>query len=181
MAAAMGCTTFVESRRPPRPTSSTATSTRARRKSSKAIAVVTSKNVGGDSSDPSASRPSITRRTCSINSTSRLESTGTPSTANRSSRRTRCGDVYRPTFTPAARRAQSIMAVTDPLPFVPATRMLLKCVSGWPRAAASAWMFARPNLMPNFSSARRYSNGSTSTAPPQRPRPAAPLRRDAAP
>ena len=65
MAAAMGCTMFVESRRPPRPTSSTATSTRARRNSSNAIAVVTSKKVGGDSSDPFASRSSITLRTSS--------------------------------------------------------------------------------------------------------------------
>ena len=48
-----GTTTLVASRRPPRPTSSTAVSTRACRNNSKATAVVTSKNVGWAWSTPS--------------------------------------------------------------------------------------------------------------------------------
>ena len=58
-----GATTFVASSLPPSPTSRTATSTPARRNSSNATAVVTSKKVGCTSSPPSARRLSMASRT----------------------------------------------------------------------------------------------------------------------
>ena len=52
MAVTAGASTFVASKRPPRPTSTTAVSTPARRKISKAMAVVTSKKVGHEARAP---------------------------------------------------------------------------------------------------------------------------------
>ena len=63
--AATGTMTFVESKRPPRPTSITATSTPARRNSSNAIAVVASKNVGWTGRLPVASSRSAQSSTSS--------------------------------------------------------------------------------------------------------------------
>ena len=93
MAAADGVATFVASRRPPMPTSRTATSTRARLKISNPIAVATSKNVGSVASVPAARSRCTTASTSLAVARSTSVSTGRPSMANRSSRRTRCGEV----------------------------------------------------------------------------------------
>ena len=90
---ATGWMTLVESSRPPRPTSTTATSTSARRNSSNAIAVVASKNVGGACSAPSARSASIAPRTSAAALRSAAASTGRPLITNRSARSIRCGDV----------------------------------------------------------------------------------------
>src|ERR1700730_13390463 len=63
----------------------------------------------------------------------------------------RCGDVYRAERWPAARRAASTIAVTDPLPLVPAMCTDRNARSGCPSAATIALMLSSPNLMPNCS------------------------------
>ena len=55
--------------------------------------------------------------------TSRHHSIGRPLIWIRSLKRTRCGEVKSPVLIPAARHMESIIAQTDPLPFVPATWM----------------------------------------------------------
>ena len=93
IAASPGLTTLVASRRPPRPTSSTAMRTPASRNRSKPAAVAHSKKVGGVSSVPDRCRPSTAVRTrpCAPRSTS-VATSASPMT-NRSSRRSRCGEV----------------------------------------------------------------------------------------
>ena len=68
MATARDATAFVASSRPPRPTSSTATSTLAARNTSSASAVVASKKLGGASIRPAAS---ITRAACASSTSAR--------------------------------------------------------------------------------------------------------------
>ena len=67
-----GAITLVESYRPPRPTSMTATSTSARRNSSNAIAVVASKNVGWTGSSPVALNRSAQSSTSPATQSQRL-------------------------------------------------------------------------------------------------------------
>ena len=109
------------SSRPPRPTSTTARSTFARRNHDSAIAVAASKNVGHWGSPPARTSASACRRTRAASSRSAGSPIGAPSTAKRSVIDTRWGEVYRPVRYPAARRALSSIAATEPLPLVPAT------------------------------------------------------------
>jgi len=130
IAPAAGTTRLVASKRPPSPTSSTATSTPASRNRSKATAVVASKKVGSVSSAPRARADAMARSTRLAADRIRSGSTGRPSMANRSSRRIRCGEVYRPVRLPEARRPASTMAATEPLPLVPATSTELHASCG---------------------------------------------------
>ena len=59
---------------------------------------------------------------------------------------------------PAATSAAWTIAVTDPLPLVPATWSDENVRSGWPSAAHSREMFSSPSLMPNVSSAKSRSS-----------------------
>ena len=65
---------------------------------------------------------------------------------NRSLRRTRCGDVYRAVRWPAARSAASTIAVTDPLPFVPAICTERNARSGCPRRVDDGADVVEPEL-----------------------------------
>ena len=121
--AATGVTTLVASSRPPRPTSTTARSTRARRNHDRAIAVAASKNVGGWVRPPARSSASVCPNTRAASSRSAGSSIAAPSTAKRSVIDVRWGEVYRPARYPASRRALAIIAATEPLPLVPATMM----------------------------------------------------------
>ena len=56
--------------------------------------------------------------------------------------------------TPAATSAACTMAVTDPLPLVPAMWSVVNVRSGCPRAAQSPEMLSSPSLMPDVSSVR---------------------------
>ena len=123
MIPAAGVTTLVASSRPPRPTSTTATSTAARRNHDSATAVAASKNVGGWASPPVRRSVSACRSTTAASSRSAASPMAPPSTVKRSVTDTRWGEVYRPARYPAARRAPSSIAATEPLPFVPATMM----------------------------------------------------------
>ena len=102
------------------PISQTANSdARARRNTSKAIAVTHSKKVGCAARRPAASNSSMASRTrvnVAANSASEIS---LPSRRMRSLMRSRCGDVYRPVRKPAARRIDSSIAAVEPLPFVP--------------------------------------------------------------
>ena len=71
----------------------TATATPARRNSSNAAAVVTSKKVGGTWSVPACRSRVAASRTCAIAAASARRSIACPSTTNRSDKSTRCGDV----------------------------------------------------------------------------------------
>src|SRR5580698_6308445 len=58
----------------------------------------------------------------------------------------RCGEVYRPVRSPAARRMDSSIAAVEPLPLVPAMCTQGEDRCGWPRASARIVIFARPNF-----------------------------------
>ena len=62
---------------------------------------------------------------------------GWPSTANRSSIRSKCGELNRPVRKPAAVSIAAIMAEVEPLPLVPATWTIFMPASGWPRRVRS--------------------------------------------
>ena len=83
--------TFVASRRPPRPVSSTTKSGFARANRTNATAVRHSKNV--TSTPFSRSKASTTGNTASAAASSASGVAGAPSTKKRSASETRCGDV----------------------------------------------------------------------------------------
>jgi hypothetical protein len=93
MAPATGVMTFVASKRPPSPTSMTATSTDARRKSSNAMAVVASKNVGRTRSVPDWTRLSARSSTSCATALNVGVSTALSPMTKRSVMSARCGDV----------------------------------------------------------------------------------------
>ena len=90
----IGVIMFVQSRRPPSPTSMTATSTCCSLKYKKASAVVNSKNDGWRVSEKLCS--------CFTNSITRCLGIGIPFTRIRSLKSTKCGEVYNPTLYPAS-------------------------------------------------------------------------------
>src|SRR5260221_3965782 len=61
------------------------------------------------------------------------------------------------------RRAASTIAVTDPLPLVPAMCTDRNARSGCPSASTMALMLSRPNLMPNCSSPNSQARESDNT------------------
>src|SRR5262245_48860605 len=61
---------------------------------------------------------------------------------------------------PAAESAVAAIAVTDPLPFVPATITEVKAVWGSPSARQSVRMFSSPSLMPCCSRLDRKAQAS---------------------
>ena len=68
----------------------------------------------------------------------------------------RCGDVYSPVRSPAARSPDSIIAHVDPFPLVPATCTNLQARSGLPNAPARAEIVSNPNLALLTSLPREY-------------------------
>ncbi len=89
----MGSLTLVASRRPPMPTSRTATSTAWSRKWTKAAAVTASKNVGCAESVPARTSRRAARRTWSTAASRAAGAISSPPTVILSFTRTRCGDV----------------------------------------------------------------------------------------
>ena len=133
----------------------------ARRNSSKATAVVTSKNVGCACSV--SARDQVRRRRRARRRRrrrARARSTGWPSMTKRSARSTRCGEVYRADRWPAARSAASTIAVDRSLAVGAGDVDGRNARSGWPSASTSARMLSRPNLMPNCSRLKSQSSGS---------------------
>src|SRR5687768_8539303 len=134
-------------------------STPASRKRTKAAAVAHSKKVGSKEAVAACSSPTV-RRTVSTAVASASVSTIDPRTTNRSSSRSRCGDVYRALRWPAKWSAVSSIAVTEPLPLVPAICTGRKARCGWPSAVVSLVMFSRPNFMPRRSRASSQASES---------------------
>ena len=140
---------------PPRPTSTTATSTFSSANQRKAIPVVISKKESPRAS-MSASRSHRKDQTYSLGTSStdgfRPAAPAGPSSAGGQAMRilslksTMWGEVYSPTFSPAAARADASMLATDPLPFVPATWMEWKESWGSPRILANSRMPSSPGL-----------------------------------
>ena len=119
------------------------------RKSSNAIAVAHSKNVGG------AVKRACARRSRSTDvadvAAARRVRPGRPRAVDREPlfealemRRGVAAERW-----PAARSAASTIAVTDPLPLVPATRTVGRRARDGRARRTSVRMFSRPNLMPN--------------------------------
>ena len=149
-------TTLVASSRPPRPTSSTATSTPASRKRSKAMAVAHSKNVGG-ASRRAVALQGFDRLTDPLDGSSEPRrvhlAIADDDSAPRDARDAARCSARRGARPPAAPRWT--MAVTEPLPLVPAIMIELNDRSGWPSAAQSLEMFSRPNFIPRRSRLKR--------------------------
>src|SRR3989475_3427632 len=151
---ARGCTTLVASRRPPRPTSITRTSTP--RKARNAISVTISKNVSPGSPSAQGTRA----RTSSSSSQARSSEMGSPSSRMRSQKWLRCGLVYSPVRSPAARKADSANAQVDPLPLVPATCSAGAPRSGLPSSAQASCMRSSPSFTPKLPRAKSSSFSS---------------------
>ncbi len=126
MAVTSGLSTLVLSRRPPRPVSTTTSSTFCSAKCLNAMAVSTSKAVGAGL---------ILAAIGSIIFTSRAKSDCgimCPSICMRSRMSTRCGLVYNPVLYPVAWSMAAIIAQVLPLPLVPATWIERNCSWGLP-------------------------------------------------
>src|SRR4051794_5613482 len=123
--------TFVASCRPPRPASTTATSTSACAKAVSAAAVRISNCVAS----PAYGR---TRATDSSKSAS------APFTRMRSLQSRTCGERYVPTRRPASVKSASIIRVVVDLPFVPTMWIAGKRVCGLPSRSSSASMRSSP-------------------------------------
>src|SRR5437660_397317 len=156
IAQANGSTTLVASSRPPSPTSTTAICTRSCAKARKPISVVSSKKVS-----PSSRSAHGTRRAISASSAAaRSSETGSPATRIRSQKWKRCGEVYSPVRSPAARRAASAKAQVDPFPLLPATCSTGQASCGSP-SSESAWRIrSRPSFMPKLLRRKRSSFSS---------------------
>ena len=158
--------TPVASWRPPRPASTTATSTPRRASSSNAAAVSTSNWV---TRSPS-SQPAVDLR-------GRLrgalhggaERVGLEVARRRSgcARRSdvRCGERNAPVRTPCASSSAAVMRTVELLPFVPTTWIAPKRSCGEPSAVSSRRIRSRPKRMPNSS---RPSRCSSARAPASR-------------
>jgi hypothetical protein len=116
-------TTFVESQLPPRPTSTTATSTGASAKAANAMTVRTSKKLRGGPPSASDSRSATPMygATSSQIATKRSSSTGSPSIWMRSVTLDRWGLVNSPVRRPCSRTSDSTMRAVEDLPLVPVT------------------------------------------------------------
>ncbi len=120
--ATSGCTTFVVSHVPPRPVSTTATSTGVSAKAANAMSVSTSKKLSRGS-PRSAARSSTIVTTGSTSSQARTKAAcvmGSPSIEMRSVMSTRCGLVNRPVRRSCSRTSRSTMRAVDVFPLVPA-------------------------------------------------------------
>src|SRR5690606_17334567 len=148
-----GSTALVASRRPPMPTSSTARSTPARAKRSRATAVTTSKKVA-----PSSVASGRTSATSAAISAALASS---PSTRARSPTRCRWGLVNSPVRQPPACRAAASSRATLPLPLVPPTSAVRKARCGEPRRASSSRIVPSPARAPKRWSAKSHANGSS--------------------
>ena len=133
--------TFVESCRPPTPTSSTITSTGVSAKIAKAMPVRTSKK---DIATGCLSSTSWTYgMTSSYAVTNRSGSMGAPSTQIRSLIETRCGLVNRPVRRPRARSSASVIRAVDVLPLVPVIWMTGQARCGSPSRPTSSVIRSR--------------------------------------
>jgi hypothetical protein len=104
------------------------------------MTVTTSKKVG--------SRPEEEVRISSAEETTSLSVISTPSTLIRSVKLTRWGEVKSPVFVPERLSMEARAAAVEPLPFVPATWMLLNEPWGSPNRLSRARGLSRPSFIP---------------------------------
>src|SRR5947207_1043693 len=126
--------TLVASNRPPRPASTTATSTPAAANSESAAAVSVSNCVAPTRSAAARTRPIAASKPAS-----------SPPTWIRSLQPETCGDVYAPTSTPSRWRNAAARRVAVDLPFVPTTWIAGQARCGSPSSASKARILPRPN------------------------------------
>ena len=133
-------TTFVESSRPPRPVSITATSTSRARE-------IVERHRGRRLEERRAESLDRSASTASMKSTTSSSAIGSPSTTMRSRKSTRCGDVYVPTRRPFAREQRLGRRDAASLP-VRAGDVKRRDTRGADRRAraSSARVRSRPNL-----------------------------------
>ena len=134
----IGLMILVQSSLPPNPTSITATSTCCSAKYLKANAVVSSKKEGwsGSKNERSSSTKSMTYCWGIISPLIRILSR----------KSTRCGEVYKPTFSPVCCNMAAMVCAQLPLPFVPAMWIVLYWLCGWLKCASSMWVVDNPSL-----------------------------------
>ena len=160
-------TTLVASSRPPSPTSSTVTSTRASAKRDE-------RHRGHDLEERRARRraAAVDRDLHALGELDRSRrSISAPSMRMRSVKRSRCGDVYSPDAPPAGAQRRRTIAAVEPLPLVPATCTTAQVALRIRRArrAARASRRARahpeaPQRPPGAAASRRTSSCGRSTA-----------------
>ena len=132
---AKGVIMFVESRRPPSPTSITAISTWLSAKYLKAIATVISKKDGFTRENKSAWCRTKSMTYCSL--------IISPLILILSRKSFKWGEVYRPVLYPACCNIEASMWDTDPLPFVPATWIVLKFLWGCLKYSSNCKVLSR--------------------------------------
>ena len=129
-----GVRMLVLSRRPPRPTSITATSTCSRTNQSKARPVVISKK------DSSSRSKAVFQRSTKSKTSSRpiIRKPDASTILMRSRKSTRWGEVKSPTRRPRAASTAASIEDTEPLPLVPAMWIVFKASDGCPSSASKA-------------------------------------------
>ncbi len=150
--------TPVASWRPPRPASTTATSTPRRASSSNAAAVISSNWV---TRSPGSSPRSTFAAAAAARCTAAPNASGSRSRSPiriRSANVVRCGERNAPVRTPCASSSAAVMRTVELLPFVPTTWIALKRSCGVPSAVSSRRMRSSPKRMPNSSSPSRCSS-----------------------
>jgi len=146
---------FVASSLPPSPASTTATSTRAAARATKAAAVATSNWVTASPSSSfrlTVSAVSAVRRTAVAKSRSPISS---PWIRTLSDQREICGETHAPVAMPCASSSAAAIRVTEDLPLVPTTWIEAKRCWGIPRRVQSVCIRSRPSFQPIGSSESR--------------------------
>ncbi len=146
---------LVASSLPPRPASTTAASTLAAAKATKAAAVATSNWV---TSSPSSRLRLTVSAACAVRSTAAANSASpisAPPISTRSDQRDAWGEMQAPQRTPCASSSAAIIRVTEDLPLVPTTWIEAKRCWGSPRAVLSRCIRSRPSFQPTGSSESR--------------------------
>ena len=153
--------TLVESHRPPRPTSSTVTSTGASVNTANPSAVTASKNDRGRSSCASARSRNGTSSVYA--STNRSGEMGSPDRLIRSRTCARCGLVSRPVRSPNATRSASIMRAVVVLPLVPVRWMTGAACWGSPSSSQACRIRAMSGRSTDLCSASRPSSARSAS------------------
>src|SRR5579859_3193617 len=155
---------LVASRRPPRPTSQTSSSTRGAR-CAIAIAVSISNSVACPSSAATESSVGLMASNAATKSDSLM---GSPFSWTRSVYEMRCGLGMKPTACPSSLRIEAMQAPVDPLPLVPAISTPFIPRSIAPRRSRIARVRSVPSFMPKRPSLDMWSRVSRYVIAPLR-------------
>ena len=120
-AVAVESMTFVASSRPPRPASTTATSTPASANATNETAIAASNWVIRSPASSSGSTASIAAATVAVAAAKASGAISAPSIRVRSAHRQTCGEMQEPVLSPAPQSSAAVIVVTEDLPLVPTT------------------------------------------------------------